>query len=176
MYLSVDINFFVVPLTNSKVNNWGLSTSRIIANTCEKIKSVCTEPLMLKQQPRTLRLFLVREQGWRSGESTSLPQIWPGFKSQRRCHILVEFVVGFLPCSERFFSKQIETPLCTLSIYKLAIIEMINTINGVEKYKMLMGWIMLGLTLTETHTIKLCNLHHSVEDSWRWCMSQDLFL
>ena len=26
--------------------------------------------------------------------------------------------------------------------------------------------ILLGLTLTETHTqIKLCNLHHSVEDS-----------
>ena len=44
------------------------------------------------------------EQGWRSGESTRLPPIWPGFESWRRRHMWVEFVVGSLPCSERFFS------------------------------------------------------------------------
>ena len=44
------------------------------------------------------------EQGWRSGESTRLPPMWPGFKSRRRHHMWVEFVVGSLPCSERFFS------------------------------------------------------------------------
>ena len=43
------------------------------------------------------------EQGWRSGESTRLPPMWPGFKSRRRRHVWVEFVVGSLPCSERFF-------------------------------------------------------------------------
>ena len=43
------------------------------------------------------------EQGWRSGESTHLPPIWPGFESWRRRHMWVEFVVGSLPCSERFF-------------------------------------------------------------------------
>ena len=45
-----------------------------------------------------------REQEWRSGESTRLLPMWPGFKSRRRCHMWVEFVVGSLPCSERYFS------------------------------------------------------------------------
>ena len=44
------------------------------------------------------------EQGWRSGESTRLPPMWPGFKSRCRRHMWVEFVVSSLPCSERFFS------------------------------------------------------------------------
>ena len=44
------------------------------------------------------------EQGWRIGESASLPPVWPVFKSRRRRHMWVEFVVGSLPCSERFFS------------------------------------------------------------------------
>ena len=39
----------------------------------------------------------------RSGESTRLPPMWPGFKSRRRHHMWVEFVVGSLPCSVRFF-------------------------------------------------------------------------
>ena len=33
-------------------------------------------------------------QGWRSGESTRLPPMWPGFDSQIRRHMLVEFVVS----------------------------------------------------------------------------------
>ena len=36
------------------------------------------------------------EQGWRSGESTRLPPMWPGFESWRRRHMWVEFVVVFL--------------------------------------------------------------------------------
>ena len=43
------------------------------------------------------------EQGWRSGESTCLPPVWPGFESWRRRHMWAEFVVGFLHCSERVF-------------------------------------------------------------------------
>ena len=42
--------------------------------------------------------------GRRSGERASLPPMWPGFKSRLRLHMWVEFVVGSLPCSERFFS------------------------------------------------------------------------
>ena len=45
-----------------------------------------------------------REEGWRSDESTRLPPMLPGFKSLRRRHMWVEFVVGSLLCSERFFS------------------------------------------------------------------------
>ena len=51
------------------------------------------------------------EQGWHSGESTRLPPMWPGFKSRRRHHMWVEFVVGSLPCSERFFSGYSGFPL-----------------------------------------------------------------
>ena len=45
-----------------------------------------------------------REKGWRSGETTRLPPMWPGFESWCRRHMWGEFVVGSLPCSERFFS------------------------------------------------------------------------
>ena len=40
-------------------------------------------------------------QGWRSGESTRLPPKWPGFDSQIRRHMWVEFVGSHL-CTERF--------------------------------------------------------------------------
>ena len=42
------------------------------------------------------------EQGWRSGESTRLPPMWPGFDSRTRRHMWVEFVTGSRPCSEGF--------------------------------------------------------------------------
>ena len=59
----------------------------------------------------TESIQLPGEQGWRSGESTRLPPVWPGFKSRRRRHMWVEFVVGSLPCSERFFSGYCGFPL-----------------------------------------------------------------
>jgi len=37
--------------------------------------------------------------------------MWPGFKSWRGRHMWVEFVVGSLPCSERFFSGYFGFPL-----------------------------------------------------------------
>ena len=40
-------------------------------------------------------------QGWRSGESTRLPPVWPGFDSQIRRQMWVEFV-GSLLYIERF--------------------------------------------------------------------------
>ena len=42
------------------------------------------------------------EHGWRSGESTCLPLLWPGFDSWIRRHTWVEFVIGSRPCSEGF--------------------------------------------------------------------------
>ena len=41
---------------------------------------------------------------WRSGDSTRLPPMWPGFKSRRRRHMWVEFVVGSFLCSEKIFA------------------------------------------------------------------------
>ena len=49
--------------------------------------------------------------GWRRSESARLPPMWPGFKSRRRRHMWVEFVVGSLPCSARFFSGYSSFPL-----------------------------------------------------------------
>ena len=49
--------------------------------------------------------------GWRSGESAHLPPMWLEFKSWRRGHMWVEFVVGSLLCSERFFSGYSSFPL-----------------------------------------------------------------
>ena len=53
----------------------------------------------------------VGEQGWRSGESTRPPPMWPGFKFRRRRHMWVEFVVGSLSSSKRFFSGYSGFPL-----------------------------------------------------------------
>ena len=44
--------------------------------------------------------IIKQEQGWRSGESTRLPPMWPGLDNQIRRHLWVEFV-GSLLCSER---------------------------------------------------------------------------
>ena len=51
------------------------------------------------------------EQGWHSGESTRLPPMWHRFDSRTRHHMWVEFVVGSLLCSERFFSGYSGFPL-----------------------------------------------------------------
>ena len=40
--------------------------------------------------------------GWCSGESTCLPPMWPGFDSQSRRRLWVEFVVGSRLCYEGF--------------------------------------------------------------------------
>ena len=51
------------------------------------------------------------EQGWCSGESTHLPPMWPGFNSRTLHRMWVEFVVGSLLCSDRFFSRYSGFPL-----------------------------------------------------------------
>ena len=49
-------------------------------------------------------------QGWRSGERTHLPPMWPGFDSQTRRHMWVEFV-GSLLCTESFSPGTPVSPL-----------------------------------------------------------------
>ena len=49
-------------------------------------------------------LRLLGAEGWRCGENTRLPPMWPGFDSRTRRHMWVKFVVGSRPCSERCFS------------------------------------------------------------------------
>ena len=47
-------------------------------------------------------------QGWRSGESICLPQMWPGFDSQIRRQVWVDFV-GFSPGTPVFLCSQKST-------------------------------------------------------------------
>ena len=58
-----------------------------------------------------LSLEISGSKGGRRGESACLPTKWFGFKSRRRRHMWVEFVVGSLLCSERFFSGYSGFPL-----------------------------------------------------------------
>ena len=45
-------------------------------------------------------MVILRSKGWRNGQSTRLPPLWPGFKSQCRSLMWVEFVVGSLLSSK----------------------------------------------------------------------------
>ena len=56
------------------------------------------------------RLNLAKFQGWRTGESTRLPLMWPGIDSRIRRHMWVEFV-GSLLGSEWFFFGYCGFPL-----------------------------------------------------------------
>ena len=60
-----------------------------------------------KPNPVLVLLFIWKSNYKRSRESARLPPMWPGFKSWRRRHVWVEFVVGSLLCSEQFFSWNI---------------------------------------------------------------------
>ena len=58
----------------------------------------------VKQSKQIISLcfaFTFEVQGWRSGESTRLPPMWPVFDSQTRRHMWIEFV-GSLLCTKRF--------------------------------------------------------------------------
>ena len=50
------------------------------------------------------------KQGWRSGESTRFPPMWPRFDSQTQRHMWVPFV-GSLLCTERFYPGTPVSPL-----------------------------------------------------------------
>ena len=58
----------------------------------------------------SLLVIQMRWQGWRYGESTCLPPMWPGFDFRTRRHTWIEFV-GSLLCYERFFPGYSGFPL-----------------------------------------------------------------
>ena len=69
------------------------------------VMSVCSLKrcrLLVKNQDHSTQQ---EQAGWSSGKSTRLHQwVRSGFKSLCRNHMWVEFVVGYLPCSEKFLS------------------------------------------------------------------------
>ena len=63
---------------------------------------------------------MIGVQGWRSGESTRLPPMWPGFDSRTRRHMWVEFV-GSLLCTERFSPGTPVSPLLKNSLFQFIV-------------------------------------------------------
>ena len=73
----------------------------IVTGDCTRISF--TIPFLVKGSGTNIkRIAIPGEQGWRNGESTCLPLLWPGFNSRTRRHMWVEFVVGSCPSSEGF--------------------------------------------------------------------------
>ena len=64
----------------------------------------CRKLLRLHIKHANYQADICGEQGSRSGESTRLPPVCPGFDSRMRRHMWIEFVVGSRPCSEDGFS------------------------------------------------------------------------
>ena len=61
------------------------------------------------------------EQWWCSGQSTRFPPMWPGYESWRWRHMWLEFVVGSLLCSKRFFSGYSGFPLSLKKTFQIPI-------------------------------------------------------
>ena len=79
--------------------------------------SFCFDSILKHDEFTTVITLGIKE--WRSGESARLPPMRPGFKFRRRRHIWVEFVVGSLLCSERFFCGYSSFPVSSKpNIYK----------------------------------------------------------
>ena len=68
-------------------------------------------------------------QGWRSGESARLPPMLPGFDSQIRRQVWVEFV-GSLLCTERFSPRTPVSPLLKNQKFDLIVL-IVNLIYSV---------------------------------------------
>ena len=112
-----------------------------------------------------------RKQGWRSGESTRHPPMWPGFESWCWHHMWVEFVVGSLPCSKRFFSWYSSFPLTlktniqyeTPGHSSMSSMELLCApwVNKKQAYKLLwqfLCWIMLAQLLHSCQKKKLMDI------------------
>ena len=133
------VHVHVLPCWNSLLTSGLLKLSEILHNTkivmshyLQKGKSTCLRLLQtfvgllfpnflfffnqikvyyLKWYYDQKIISFLGEQGWCSGESARLPPMCPGFDSRTRRHMWVEFVVGSLLCSERFFSGYSGFPL-----------------------------------------------------------------
>ena len=101
---------------------------------------------------KLLRLRKVRiinmQQGWRSGESARLPPMRPGFDSRTRRHMWVEFVVGSLLCSERFFSGYSGFPLSSKT--NISKFQFDRGLHGHFKRVLVNSWCSVGKQITFT--------------------------
>ena len=97
-------NRFCLPFVSLQKMLWGAFIRRL--SNLKKIPvinyTLNQRYIKLKNIVTGLDWILGSKGAWRSGESTPLPPMWPGFESWCRFYMWVKFVVGSLPCSERF--------------------------------------------------------------------------
>ena len=110
---------------------------------------------MLLLRPNAGFIFLVEifigEPKWRSGESARLPPMCPGFDSPTQRHMWVEFVVGSLLCSERFFSGYSGFPLSSKTNF--CKFQFHSGMHWHFKQVLVNSWCSIGkqITLTSLH-------------------------
>ena len=97
-------NRFCLPFVSLQKMLWGAFIRRL--SNLKKIPvinyTLNQRYIKLKNIVTGLDWILGSKGAWRSGDSTPLPSMWPGFESWCRFYMWVKFVVGSLPCSERF--------------------------------------------------------------------------
>ena len=72
------------------------------------------------------RVRTFQNKGWRSTESIRPLPMWPGFKSQLRHYLWVEFVIGSLLYSERFLSGFSGFPLSWKTTISKSVLQKIS--------------------------------------------------
>ena len=88
--------------------------------------------------------------------------MWPEFKSRRQRHMWVEFVVGSLLCSERFFSGYPGFPLSSkTNISKFQF----DPLCGCAIYKSFLIYLFILVLMTKIHTIPLSVMKTSDYDT-----------
>ena len=97
-----------------------------------------------------------RDRGeWCNGETTNLPPMWPRFELQswRQKITLVEFVIGSLPCSERFFCGVLWIPLLKNQHFQIPIWSGIHRNISTCSYELLLTAPLVNNTVKKLHKI-----------------------
>ena len=88
------------PLVKKRTQLHGVCQSGV---SVPRVKTRAFQTVTVTHIVQQAPFFPLKQKWWRSGEGARLPPMWPGIESWRPRHMWVEFVVGCLPCSERFF-------------------------------------------------------------------------
>ena len=87
------------------------------------------------------------------GERSPLTMVWPGFDSRTRRHIWVEFVVGSLLCSKRFFSGYSSFSLSLKT--NISKFQFDRGMDGHFKRVLVNSWCSVGKQITFTFLLHL---------------------
>ena len=121
-----------------------------------------------------MRFVLIQgwAQGWRNGDSIRLPPMWPGFDSQNRRHMWVEFV-GSLLCTERLcsgYSGYSGFPLSSKTSTWLELRKLLISVYSVPISAPAPAWLLFKSLVTKHRTVKwyMYIVHIQLIDPWQW--------